>query len=340
MRIDVIIESDKPAEQFARLGHLAEDYGLGAIWVANNANGRDSFVNFTPFALQSRKIKMGPIAISPFELHPLKMAVSLLSFNEIANGRAQIVVGGGGGTAEAMQQQPKRMVRAMRECIEILNMAARGEAGQYAGDLYPINWLDTRWVTQPKPMIYAGANGPQMLKAAAGYADGIMVSDFTPARIRQVRTLIDPVLQQVGKQPATYPLNNFWAWHVKESAAEAQREARIWLCVRGTIYPDYIRDVVDESEAQIVLEHLSSFTKAYYRKTPEIEGVPEEIIMKIVKRGTSASCLDDIDTEIRRFQEFERAGLNEIALKVYGDPDAAIRAIGEHIVPALSKAPN
>ena len=28
-------------------------------------------------------------------------------------------------------------------------------------------------------------------------------------------------------------------------------------------------------------------------------------------------------------------GLNEIALKVYGDPDAAIRSIGEHIVPEL-----
>lgn len=336
MRIDVIIESDKSAEQFSRLGHLAEDYGLGAIWVANNANGRDAFVNFAPFALQSRKIKMGPIAVSPFELHPLKMAISLLSLNEIAKGRAQIVVGGGGGTAEAMHQKPKRMVRAVRECIEILNMTARGEAGRYAGELYPVSWLDTRWVTQPKPMIYAGANGPQMLKAAAGYADGIMVSDFTPARIKQVHTLIDPILLQAGKQPATYPLNNFWAWHVKESAAEAQREARIWLCVRGTIYPDYIRDVVDESEAQIVLEHLSSFTKAYYRKTPEIEGVPDEIITKIVNRGTSASCLDDIATEVRRFQEFERSGLKEIALKIYGDPDVAIRNIGEHIVPALS----
>ena len=101
MRIDAIIESDKSAAEFTRLGQLAEDYGLGGIWVANNANGRDPFVNFTPFALQSSRISMGPIAVSPFELHPLKMATSLLSLNEIAGGRAQIVVGGGGGTADA-----------------------------------------------------------------------------------------------------------------------------------------------------------------------------------------------------------------------------------------------
>jgi alkanesulfonate monooxygenase SsuD/methylene tetrahydromethanopterin reductase-like flavin-dependent oxidoreductase (luciferase family) len=235
-----------------------------------------------------------------------------------------------------MNQKPERMVRAVRECVEILNMAARGEAGTYAGELYPVSWLDTRWVTQPKPNIYVGANGPQMLRSAAGYADAIMVSDFTPDRIRWAHQAIDPVLTGVGKHPANYPLNNFWAWHVKESRAEAQREARIWLCVRGTIYPDYIRDVVDEDEAKIVTKHLASFTKAYYKKSPRIEGVPDEIIEKIVDRGTSASSLADIGREVERFREFQRAGLNQIALKVYGDPGAAIRTIGEHIVPALS----
>ena len=118
--------------------------------------------------------------------------------------------------------------------------------------------------------------------------------------------------------------------------AEANREARIWLCVRGTIYPDYIRDVVDEDEARIVSDHISSFAKAYYNKTPEIEGVPDEIIDKIVAAGTSASSLADIATEVDRFRAFKQAGLNQVALKVYGDPAAAIRTIGEHIVPALA----
>lgn len=336
MRIDVIIESDKTAAEFARLGQLAEDYGLGGIWVANNANGRDAFVNFTPFAMQSKRIAMGSIAISAYELHPLKMAISLLSLNELADGRAQIVVGGGGGTADAMGYKPKRMVRTMRECIEILHLAASGYAGSYDGELYPLSWMDTTWVTQPRPMIYAGVNGPQMLKSAAGYADGMMVSDFTPGRMRWVHEIIDPVLKERGVEPAEYPLNNFWAWHVKEDPAEANREARIWLCVRGTIYADYIHDVVDEDEAQIVTKNISSFAKAYYQKSPEIEGVPDEIVDKIVERGTSASALADIEKEIERFRSFEEQGLNQIALKVYGEPDKAIQTIGEHIVPALS----
>ena len=337
MRIDVIIESHRTPDEFQKLGRLAEECGLGAVWVANNANGRDPFVHFAPLAMQSERIRMGPIAVSPFELHPYKMAVSLLSLNELAHGRAQIVVGAGGGVAEAIGSRPTRVVRAVRECVEILSAAAEGKTLTYDGELYPITWLDTRWVTQAPPMIYVGANGPQMLKSAARHAPGIMVSDFVPARVRWARGIIDPVLREEGHEPADYPLNNFWAWHVKESHEEAQREARIWLCVRGTIYPDYIRDVVDDDEARIVSEHIGSFAKAFYRKSPEIDGVPDEIIEKIVERGTSASSLANIDREIERFREFERAGLTEIAVKVYGEPDKAIRTIGEYVVPALKK---
>ncbi|MBT8445191.1 MAG: LLM class flavin-dependent oxidoreductase, partial [Gammaproteobacteria bacterium] len=336
MRIDVIIESDLSAEDFTRLGKLAEDYGLGGIWVANNANGRDPFVNFTPLALQSERIAMGPIAVSPFELHPMKIAHSLLTLNEIARGRAQIVIGGGGGTAENLGHKPHRMVRAVRECIEILNQAIEGKPGSYKGEMYQVGWTDVDWAKQPAPAIYVGANGPQMLRAASHYADAIMSSDFTPDRIRWAHELIDPGLNERGVDPATFPYNNFWAWHVQENREEAHKEARIYLAVRGTIYPDYIRDVVNEEEAQIVTANESEFLTAYMAKTPEIKGVPEEILTKIVDGGVSASPLSEIEREIERMREFRDAGLTEIALCVYSNPEQAIRTIGEHLVPALA----
>ena len=44
---------------------------------------------------------------------------------------------------------------------------------------------------------------------------------------------------------------------------------------------------------------------------------------------------DNEEAEIERFREFQCAGLTEIALKVYGEPEEAIRTIGQYIVPAL-----
>jgi len=335
MRIDVILKPHQSAAEMARLGRLAEGYGIGAVWVPNNILSLDPFVNFVPLAQQTTRVRMGPIAISPFELHPLRMANLLLTLNELAGGRATIVVGGGGGTLGAMNVKPRRVVRAVRECVQILKQVATGKAGGYQGEVFPTQWLDGSWVTAPPPQIYVGANGPQMLAMAARHADGIMLSDIVPARVQSARAIIDPILRERGLDPARFPLNNFWAWHVKASREAAEREARIWLAVRGTIWDPYIHDVVSPDEAKVVLAHSQSFVQAYHRRMPEIAGVPEPILRKILDAGVSASPLAEIDREIERFRGFARVGLNEIALCLYDDPEASIRVIGEKLVPAL-----
>jgi len=336
MRIDVILESNNPPERVLELGRLAEEVGLGGVWVSNMNDARDPFINFVPLAMQTERIRLGPIAVSPFELHPLKMAGSLVTLNEVAHGRAQIVVGAGGGTATAMGQKPFRVVRAVRECVEILKAAATGSPVTYHGEIYDVHWYNPSWIECAAPNIYVGANGPQMLRSAARYADGIMVSDFTIERVQWAREIIDASLTDAGRSVATFPVNNFWAWHVKEDAAAARREARIWLAVRGTIYPEYIGDILDEDEAQIVNDNIQSFIRAYHQKTDRIEGVPDAIVDRIVAACTSASSVADLDHEIERLQRFKAAGLTEIALRLYDDPAASIRLIGERVVPALA----
>ncbi len=77
-----------------------------------------------------------------------------------------------------MGVKPTRVVRAVRECVEILKAGATGKPVRYQGEIFKVGWYNPAWVRSPPPMIYAGANGPQMLKAAPRYADGVMVSDF------------------------------------------------------------------------------------------------------------------------------------------------------------------
>ena len=103
MRINLIFEPHGSPERFAELAQLAESYGLEGIWVSNMHDGRDPFVNFVDAARATKRIRLGPVAVSPYELHPLKMGNALLTLNEIAGGRAQLgVAAGDGGTAYAM----------------------------------------------------------------------------------------------------------------------------------------------------------------------------------------------------------------------------------------------
>jgi 5,10-methylenetetrahydromethanopterin reductase len=335
MRIDLILQPHLSAGEVVELGRMAEGYGIAGVWVSNHLQSRDPFVNFVPLAERTTRLRMGPTALSPFEVHPAKMANLLLTLNEISGGRAHIGIGGGGGTLEAMGVKPVRMVRAVRECVEMLRLAISGKTGAYKGEIFRMHWMDASWANAPPPALYVAANGEQMLKLGARLGDGIMVSDFTAPRIRWCREVIDPVLRANGRDPARFPLLNFWAWHVKESRVEAQREARTYLMARGTIWEPYIHDVVEPDEAAIVLKNIPHFVRAYQKRSPVVEGVPDALVAKIVERGVSASPLDEIDHEIGKLRALRDAGLTGLALCLYHDPAASVRMIGERVVPAL-----
>lgn len=334
MRVDLIIQPHLSAAEFAELGALAEGYGIYGVWVSNHLDGRDPFVNFVPLAGRTTKLCMGPTALSPYEEHPMQMAKLLMTLNEIAGGRAQVAVGGGGGTIDSMGLKSVRMVRAVRECLDILHLAAKRERVSYDGEMFRMRGLDTSWARAPMPAILAAANGEQMLRMAARSADGIMTSDFTPGRLRWAREIIDPVLDTAGRDRASFPVINFWACHIKPTRAAAMAEARFYLMARGTIWEPYIHDVVGPDEAAEIARHYPAFVKAY-RKTDDIKGPPRALLDKIVERGVTACAPDEIDGQIERFRDMRAAGATGIALCLYNEPADAIRVIGERVAPAL-----
>jgi 5,10-methylenetetrahydromethanopterin reductase len=223
MRLDLVLEPDSPM-RFRELGLLAESLGFGAIWTANHIAARDPFMSFMPLAAAATNIRMGPIAVSPYELHPVKIANQLLTLNEAAGGRANIVVGGGGGTVIGMGMKPgrrdmmPRMVRAVRECAEILQGAARDKPFQYKGELFEVNGYMPAWVTDPPPQIYVGASKPQMLRMAGRIADGVMMSDVTLPRITESMDVLRTSLGKHKRDASQFPVSNLYAWHVKADA--------------------------------------------------------------------------------------------------------------------------
>ncbi len=336
MRIDLILESNNSPERIAELGKLAEAQGIGAIWISGMLDGRDPFAVFTKLALETKRIRMGPIAVSPFELHPLMMAKSLLTLNEYANGRAQMVVGGGGGTATAMHIPLERRVRRVRETLEILELASRGEPLNYDGEIFKISNYNPFWAKSTPPRVYVGANRQQMIRMGAQHARQMMLSDKMVPQVAETRALVDATRVEAGIEPTPFGMTNFWAWHVKQDRADAVREARIWLALRGVLLRANHEYFMSPEECDLVDEKRPAFFAALRKRSPDIEGVPEHIINTLIDNLTSTASLDEIDKEIDRLKAFEAAGLTEIALRIYEEPEETIRILGKHVVPALS----
>ena len=146
MDINIILEPDVSPNQFAELAVEAERFGVRAMWSSNYHFQYDAFLALAPAAAATSKILLGALAVSPWEMHPLKMANAILTLNELSQGRAMIAVSGGGGLLGAIgwrgrndgpswppqdpvrkTSEPDRRLTAIRETIEVLEAGAVGK---------------------------------------------------------------------------------------------------------------------------------------------------------------------------------------------------------------------
>lgn len=339
MRIDVIIEPKASADRFGELGALAESYGIGAVWTANHDSARDPFICFAQLARATRKIRLGPIAISPFEYHPLKMANLLFTLNEISRGRTCIVVGGGGGTLDAMgkldEYPPPNMVKGVRECVEILKRVSPDELLKYDGEVFKVKRYLPKWATDVPPLIYVAGSRKKMLRMATKVADGIMMSDVTVPRMDESIGAIREGLAENGRSAENFRINNLYAWHVKKDKDQAIDEAKRKIWVRGLLQRWYLTPFLTEADCDLVESKMGLFAKAYFANSPVVAGVPESIMDALVENITLTGDLSEIDKQIEIMKQFEAAGFTEFGLRLYDDPADSIRLIGEKVVPAF-----
>ncbi len=231
--------------------------------------------------------------------------------------------------------QPARRVTAVRECAEILRAAASGSPVDYTGQLYQLTNYHADWLTQAPPLIYVGANGPQMLRMAGQVADGVMLSDVPLARMGEVQEHLRAGRESGSQAARPLQVSNFFAWHIKADRAAAAAEARMELIWRGLLLPWHTEPFLGAADAAFIDQNRDAFLQAFLRRSPEIAGVPEHLVAALVDNLTFTGGPEDLDRIAAKLSEFAAAGLDAVTLKIHGDAAEAIRLIGERLVPAL-----
>ena len=339
MNVDIILGPNLTPGQVAELGEAAEGYGIRALWLSNYHTNWDVFLSLVPVARATKRLLLAPMAISPFEMHPLKIANGILTLNEMCDGRAIVSIGAGEGLTDAIAApKPKRIVRAVREAIEIVQAAGANDLAQgYDGDIFKVIFpCDQSWAKAPAPKVYAAAMGPQMMAMGARMADGMQLGDMPLERMGEVQEAIAKGKTKRANPGDDFPIGNFFGWHIKETKDEAYHEARGEIAIRGRqLSDDFISYLLGPEDCRIVRENFPAIMQAMWTKSGEIPGVPDEIINPLIHGMTATGDMNDLDREIERFKAFETKGLTEISLRLHNDPMDALNVIGERVVPAL-----
>ena len=340
MRIHFIFEPDSP-DRLCDLGLSAERAGFDSVWLPNILSARDPFLALSKLASASQTIRMGPVAISPFELHPLKIANSLLTLNELSRGRASLVLGGGGGTMIGMGLKPDRrathphMLGGVAECLDFLHRAASGKPFSFDGKLFQAHDYQPTWASDTAPQLWLAANGPMMLSLAARAADAVMLSDISLTQLPATLAILRSGLADAGRPIADYRVCNLLAWHVHADRDVAYAEARRKLWVRGLWQRSRLTPYIDAKDCDRIEAALPALAAAYAQGSDPALVVPRRIMDALADGLTLVGDHGDLDRLLARLLAFRAAGISDLALRLYGSPDATIRLVAERIAPFL-----
>ena len=335
MQVDIVLDSHLSSQELTELGLLAEQHGIHTLWNASYLDGRDPFTNMAQLARESSRIRIAPMALNAYEMHPFRIAMALQTLNELADGRVETMIGGGGEVVMALGIPFEKRVRYVRECIELVTGATRNRPFTYKGELFSIENYDPQWPTAEPPFIYAGANRPQMLHMAATAAEGIFMSDLSVNLATHAIKSVHETRAAAGLSSDGYRFNNFMAWYVYDDPAEARHEARRWIGFRALFREYMMSEFMNPEEFQQILDHVPQIYAMAAKDEDSVEGLPDELLDRCVDKLTLTGGPDDLDRIIEHLLEFKAIGVTHTCIELKKHQAHGIKLLGERVLPAL-----
>jgi len=171
---------------------LAEKKGFESVWIAEDYFLRDAFCPLAAVASATKKVKIGTGVINPYTRHPVLIAESIATLDEISKGRSILALGTGVmSLIQQMGVKTEKPLQTMRESVELIRRLLAEDETTYQGSVMKVDrvklganpYFDL--VGRFKPLrkkipVYVAAMGPKMLQLAGEVGDGVLFSVGSP----------------------------------------------------------------------------------------------------------------------------------------------------------------
>ena len=185
----------------------AEKLGVDSVWTAE-AWGQDAIVPLAYFAARTSRIRLGTGIVQISARVPSMTAMTALTLAAVSKDRFILGLGvSGPQVVEGLQgKRFKAPLTRLKETIDILQMAFRGERLQYSGKFHQLPLPDGEGkalkLAQPANLtipLYLATLGPKALEFTGQVADGWLGTSFTPENAEAHLSYIRNGVEQAGR---------------------------------------------------------------------------------------------------------------------------------------------
>lgn len=306
---DISISSDgrdAPSEFRGKLT-AGEQGGASTVWIANHLFLRDPLSLASLALTQTSRMNVALMAISPFTIHPVQMAMSAATLDEFFPGRVTLCLGvGAPADLKAIGLDASKPLKAMREAFEAIRGLLEGQTVNLAGESFRVG--GRRLVTGRRgvPLVMA-ASGPQMLELAGAIADGVLISAGTSVEF--VKQTLERIHRGARGRSVRTSAMVYSAVDDEEVAANHRLRRVLAILLRGAHHKPNLA-----AAGSILDQHLLNelvLAEDWARAESQIT---DDIVRRHAASGTLLQVKD-------RFAAYHAVGLDEIVIAGARDGD-------------------
>ncbi|HEV2054860.1 MAG TPA: LLM class F420-dependent oxidoreductase [Methylomirabilota bacterium] len=311
----------------------AERLGVDCLWSAE-AWGHDAATPLAFMAARTSRIRLGTGIMQAGTRTPALVAMTAMSLAAMSGGRFLLGLGvSGPQVIEGWHGiRFERPVQRLRETVEIVRRAARGERLAYKGKIYELplpggegKALRSAARPQPEIPIYLATLSPRSLEMTGEIADGWLGTSFMPEHARVFFDHLEAGALRAGRSLAQLDLQ---AGGVVAFSDDAERliPARkpglaFTLGAMGSRQHNFYNDAFKRAGYEDVAVEVQRLWLDD-RREEAASRVPDELVLKTNLLGTEAMVR-------KRLEAYRYAGITTLRVEPAGDTlDARLATLG------------
>ena len=310
---------------------LAEELGYSCISMGESW-GEDALTSLAQLAAVTSRIRIGTSIVPVFARSPAILAMTALNMDRMSQGRFFLGLGTSGRLVieDLHGEKFAKPLTRMREYIDIVRKAARGERLDHDGEFFHTKRFQLRFTPYRASLpIYIAALSPPSLRLTGQLADGWLPIFLAPSRMAAAVVELKAGAEAAGRTLRDIAISPQVSIYVTDDVAAARNRERphiaFYIGGMGVFYHQYMHRIGFGADADRVREAFAAKDRDRAAKL-----VTDEMVDAMTILGTPAQCREQI-------QRFFDAGVQEVRL-VFNEPDkeAYLRAL-RAVAPASSR---
>lgn len=302
---------------------LAEEAGFDFLWITDHYNNRNVYLTLGDAAQHTSDITLGPGVTNPYTIHPAQTAAAAATLDELSGGRAVLGIGAGDkSTLARLGYGWSKPLTRTREAVQVMRRLLDGETVDFDGEFFELSGASLNMDPADVP-IYVGAQGPNMMRMAGQYGDGVLMNASHRRDFEYAVPLIEEGVEEAGKSLDDVDVVAYASMSVAEDREAAREAARpvVAFIVAGSPPVVYDRHGIDPEDAEKVANGIGSgdFGAAF-------GAVTREMLDAFAIYGTPQECAD-------RVADLKDLGVTQVVAGSPIGPDKAesISLIGDRV---------